>query len=195
MKRFSSVLFTVLLFSAFNLTASAATYNIDPGHSSVTFKIRHLFSKVTGNFNEFEGSIQYDSANPDASAAEAKIKTASIDTHVDQRDKHLRSADFFDAEKFPEITFKGTKYTKTSETAGKLEGVLNLHGVEKPVMLDVEIHGSGKDSSGKQRAGFSGTTKIDRKEFGIIWNKALDAGSVMLGDEVEIQIEIEGVEA
>ena len=194
MRRFSLLAFIILLtFSLPALTASATTYKVDLDHSTVSFKIRHLFSQVHGNFREFEGTIQYDPAKPEDSKVEGKVKADSIDTNVPQRDKHLKSQDFFETVKYPELTFKSTKFTKTSDNAGQLEGLLNIHGVEKPVTFDVELHGEGKDPWGNVRAGFSANTKINRKDFGLTWNKTLETGGALVGDDVDITLDIEGL--
>ncbi len=175
------------------LRAEAATYAIDKDHSSVSFKIRHLFSKVQVLFNEFDGTVDYTPGQPETWKASATIQTASINTGHEKRDTHLRSADFFDAEKFPTITFKSTQVTDSTETSGKLHGLLMMHGVEKPVVLDLQIHGEGKDPWGNARAGFTATAKLNRKDFGIVWNQAMETGEVLLGDDIEITLEIEGL--
>ncbi len=171
----------------------AAHYEIDTAHSSVNFKIGHLFSKVNGTFNEFSGTVQYEPGKPEAWGTHAVIKASSIDTNNENRDKHLRSADFFDVEKYPEITFKSTKIESTGENTAKLEGTLSMHGVEKPVVLDLEIHGIGKDPWGNTRAGFTAKGKINRKDFGIVYNQKLETGNLLLGEEVEIILEVEGL--
>ena len=188
------------LLTLFALPASAATYAIDADHSSVTFKIRHLFSNVTGTFDKFEGTIDYEPDKPETWKAQATIQADSIDTRVEQRDKHLRSKDFFEVEKYPTLTFTSTKVTFNNARAvdataqrAELEGNLTIHGVTKPVVLDLVIHGVGKDPWGNTRAGFTATTKIDRKDFGLIWNKAVETGGVLVGDEVEITLEVEGL--
>ena len=173
--------------------AYAATYKIDPGHSSVGFKIRHLFSNVQGRFDQFEGTVDFDPQNSSAWATSATIQAASINTNMEARDKHLRSADFFDVEKFPAVTFKSTGMSDANQTGAKLNGALTLHGVTKPVTLDLQIHGSGKDMQGNVRAGFTATTKINRKDFGLAWNKAIETGGFVLGDDVDITIEVEAV--
>jgi polyisoprenoid-binding protein YceI len=182
----------IVLFTG-GLTAGATTYQIDRDHSGVTFKIRHLFSKVPGQFNQFEGTVDYTPGQPETWKANAVIQAASIDTGHEKRDAHLRTADFFDVEKFPTITFTSTKVTGVSGTSAAVEGLLTMHGVEKPVTLDVQIHGEGKDPWGNMRSGFTATTKVNRKDFGIVWNQALESGDVLLGDEVEITLEIEGI--
>jgi len=174
-------------------SAFAATYNLDVKHTAVSFKIRHLLSNVQGTFNEFEGQFEYEPGKPETWKAEAAIQTASIDTRLKERDNHLRSADFFDAEKYPTLTFKSTEVTSATATAAVVKGILTIHGVEKPVALDLKIHGVAKDPWGNTRSGFTATAKINRKDFGIEWNKALDTGGLLLGDEVEITIEVEGI--
>ncbi len=171
----------------------AATYAIDTEHTSVTFKIRHLFSQVSGSFNQFEGTIDYEPGKPQTWKTEAVIQAASIDTNVAQRDKHLRSKDFFDAEKYPTLTFKSTKVTEATAEGAKLQGDLTIHGVTKPAVLDLAIHGVGKDPWGNTRAGFTAKTKINRKDFGLDWNQAVETGGVLVGDEVEITLEVEGL--
>ena len=171
----------------------AAVYKVDPDHTTVSFKVRHLFSKVQGLFNKFEGTVDYEPGKPETWKTNGTIEAASINTNVPERDKHLRSADFFDVEKYPAISFKSTKVANATETNAKLEGLLTIHGVEKPVVLDLEIHGVGKDPWGNVRAGFTATTKINRKDFGLNWNEALETGGVLVGDEIEIVLEIEGI--
>lgn len=168
----------------------AATYKIDKEHSTVGFKIRHLFSKTQGRFDQFEGTIEYEPGQPESWKTEAAIAVASINTNVAQRDKHLTTKDFFDVEQYPSITFKSTAVTGGG---AKLEGVLSMHGVEKPVVLDLEVHGVGKDPWGNVRAGFTATLKINRKDFGLTWNQVVEGGQVLVGEEVEILLEIEGI--
>ena len=173
--------------------AAAETYAIDPAHSTVSFRIRHLFTQVHGVFRDFSGTIQYAPGAPDQWKAEATIQATSIDTRVEKRDTHLRSHDFFDVEQYPAITFTSTEVTDATAAGGKLHGVLSLHGVERPIVLDLAIHGAGKDPWGNQRAGFTATTTLNRKDFGIIWNEALETGELLLGDEVVITLDIEGI--
>ena len=176
-------------------SAWAATYRIDPAHTTVGFKIRHLFSNVRGTFNTFDGTVEYEPGKPETWKAEATIQAGSIDTAVEKRDAHLRSPDFFDVEKFPTITFRSTEVTDATDTGAKLHGVLSIHGVEKPVVLDVAVHGVGKDPWGNVRAGFTGTTTINRKDFGLAWNQTLETGQLLVGEEVEITLEIEGIQS
>ena len=174
-------------------SAWAATYVIDPDHSAVTFKIRHLFSNVTGTFNKFDGTIDYEPGKPETWKAQAVIQAASIDTRVDPRDKHLRSKDFFEVETYPTLDFTSTKVTDAAPGGAKLHGLLKIHGVEKPVVLDLQIHGVGKDPWGNTRAGFTATTRVNRKDFGLTWNKAVEAGGFLVGDDVDITLEMEGL--
>ena len=167
----------------------AAPYKIDKDHTTVGFKIRHLFSKVQGRFDQVEGTIEYEPGKPESWQVQATIQAASINTNVSKRDNHLRSKDFFDVEKYPTMTFKST-----AVKGDKLEGILSIHGVEKPVVLDLEIHGVGKDPWGNVRAGFTATTKINRKDFDLTWNQVLEGGQVLVGEEVEITLEVEGIE-
>lgn len=172
----------------------AETLSVDPAHSAVRFEIRHLFSTVPGRFNEFESTVTFDQAKPEDSSVEATIQIASIDTGNEKRDGHLKAADFFDAEKFPTLTFKSTKISQTGEKTGKIEGDLTLHGVTKPVTLDVEYLGMGKGMQGETRAGFNATTTINRKDFGLTWSKVVEGTSV-LGDEVKITVNVEATVA
>jgi polyisoprenoid-binding protein YceI len=175
-------------------TATQSTWDIDTAHSSVGFTVRHLvISKVHGRFVRWSGSLALDEANPGASRIEARIETASIDTNEAQRDAHLRSADFFDAEQHPEIVFRSTGVTKSGERDYRLSGELTISGVTRPVVLEVESLGTAKDPWGGTRAGFSARTSIDRREFGLTWNQALEAGGVVVGEKIEIAIEVEAV--
>jgi polyisoprenoid-binding protein YceI len=172
----------------------AETFLIDKDHTSVTFRIRHLFTKVNGRFDLFEGKVNFDPAKPEQTKVEGSIDTKSINTNVENRDKHLRSKDFFDAEQFPKITFVSTKVTDVDleEQAGKLHGNLTIRGVEKPVVMDVQFLGRGKDPWGNDKAGFSATTTLNRKDFGLAWNENVETGGLLVGDEVEIEIAAEG---
>ncbi len=173
--------------------AWAATYALDADHTTVEFKVRHLFSYVRGTFREFEGSFEYEPGAPKTWKARAVIQAASIDTRVEKRDHHLRSKDFFEVETYPTLTFTSTEVTDATPTSAKLHGDLTLRGVTKPVVLNLAIHGVGKDPWGNIRSGFTATTTINRKEFGLTWNKAVEAGQLLVGDDVEITIEAEGL--
>jgi len=175
------------------LPLSAETFSIDPAHSEVGFTIRHLVSNVRGRFNDFSGKINMDTKNLPASSVDFHVKATSIDTAVPDRDKHLRSADFFDVEKFPEISFKSKSIKATGKDSYAVTGAFTMHGVTKEITLPVTFNGTAKDPWGGQRAGFSTETTINRKDYGIVWNKALDSGGVLVGEKVELTLEIEAV--
>jgi polyisoprenoid-binding protein YceI len=163
-------------------------------HSSVNFSVRHMVvSKVRGRFTKWDGSLLMDEEDPSGGRVEVVIDAASIDTGVGQRDEHLRSGDFFDVEKFPTITFKSARVEQAGAGALKVTGDLTMHGVTRSVVLDVEYAGSANDPWGGVRAGFSATTKLDRKEFGLSYNQLLETGGVVVGETVEIAIEAEMV--
>jgi len=171
-------------------------WNIDVSHSGVHFTARHMmFAKVHGRFTRWSGTLEVDEQNPAASHVSAEIEAASIDTSEEKRDGHLRSADFFDAEKHPKITFKSTKVEAKGSAASRVTGDLTIRGVTKPVTLAVELLGKGKDPWGNERIVFSGSTSVDRKEFGLMWNQVLEAGGVLVGDKIDINLEIEAVKA
>ncbi len=173
------------------LPLRADTYSIDPGHSEVGFSIRHMVTNVRGRFNDFSGTVNMDPKNLPGSSVEFRIKATSIDTAVPDRDKHLRSADFFDVEKYPEITFKSESIKPAGKDKYNVTGTLTLHGVSKKVTLPVSFLGQAKDPWGGTRAGFETGTTLNRKDYGIVWNKALDNGGVLLGDDVKVEINIE----
>jgi hypothetical protein len=173
------------------------TWNIDPSHSTVGFTVRHaMISKVHGKFTDFEGVLVLDGENPESSTATLTIQATSIDTAAADRDAHLRSGDFFDVETTPTITFVTTSVTqKTDVGAYNLHGDLTLHGVTQPVIIEVEVQGVGQDPWGNTRIGLEGETEISRKDFGLEWNAALEAGGVLVGDKVTIKLDIEAVKA
>ena len=196
MTRPNRILLALVFLSSFPLAASAKPLKVDPAHTGVGFQIRHLFSNVPGRFDKFEGTIDLDPAAPEKTSIVGSIDAASIDTDNEKRDAHLRNEDFFHVEKYPKITFKSTKVTdvdKEKKTA-KIHGDLTMHGVTKPVVLDGAFLGSGPGPQGDQRYGFHGETTINRKDFGIAWNKALDAGGFVLGEDVKITIDVEAIE-
>jgi len=169
---------------------TADTYVFDKVHSTMGFQVRHLFSKVPGKFDDFAGKIQFDEANPENSTVEVKIKTASVDTGVAMRDKDLRSPNFFDVEKFPEITFTSKSVKRTGETSGEVTGDLTMHGVTKQVVLNVELLGKGAGMEGKTVSGWEAKTNLKRSEFGLSWNKMIE-GTQVVGDDVEIDLHVE----
>ncbi|MGD2115277.1 MAG: YceI family protein [Acidobacteriota bacterium] len=187
----------VLIAVAFAAPASAATtrtYAIDPAHSEASFQIRHMFTQVRGEFNDFEGTIRMDPESPAESTVRFRIEAASIDTDNADRDKHLRSEDFFWVEKHPVITFESESIRPVGEGRYAVTGTLTMRGVSKRVTLPVEMLGVGTDPWGNTRAGFSAETRLNRKEYDINWNQALDQGGYILGDEVDIEIHVEAVE-
>jgi polyisoprenoid-binding protein YceI len=185
----AAVLFAVSAFAADN-------FIVDKNHSEATFQVRHLVSRVSGKFDDFAGAISVDQQNPAVSSVEFTIKTPSIDTGVADRDKHLRSADFFEVDKYPEITFKSTSIKPTSrKNVYDVTGTFTMHGVTKTITLPVEFLGFAKDPRGNQRAGFSTHIVLNRKDYGINWNKALDAGGTLLSDDVDITVNIEAAKS
>jgi polyisoprenoid-binding protein YceI len=173
-----------------------AQWNLDTAHSSVNFSVRHMvISKVRGHFTQFSGTLDFDEARPQAAKLEVKVQTASVNTNDAQRDGHLKSADFFDVEKYPEMTYKSSAVEVVDKNHFRVQGQLTLHGVTKPVTLDVEYAGHGRDPWGGDRAGFTATAGINRKDFGLNWNQALEAGGVLVSDQVEITLEIQAVAA
>jgi polyisoprenoid-binding protein YceI len=170
---------------------AAETYTVDTSHSEVQFKIRHLVSRVSGRFNDFAGTIQIEQGKPGASSVAFSIEAASVDTKNEKRDQHLRQEDFFWTEKYPKITFESSSIEPAGEDTYAVTGTLTMRGVSKRVTLPVRFLGAAKDPWGNEMAGFSLTTTLDRKEYGIEWNKALDQGGFLLADEVEVEINLE----
>lgn len=193
-------IFVTMTLAAFVLVAAlpvlAADYSIDTSHSSVTFQIKHLaISKVKGAFTDFTGSFSYDPAKPEASSAVVVIQMASVDTGNEKRDDHLRNADFFEVDTYPNMTFKSTSVKMKNDEEGQVSGNLTMHGVTKPVTLDLEINGMITDPWGNERVGASLSGKIDRKDWGLTWSKAMETGGLVVADEVKISIELEGIKA
>ena len=180
----------LVLVLGFGTAAAQGIYTIDPNHSNVAFKVRHLVSKVVGEFTEFEGTITADFNNLDNCRVQFSIQSASIETRNEDRDNHLRSADFFDVEKFPEITFTSTKVTKIDKDSFAVAGILTMHGVSNPTTLTVDYLGE-MTAMGGTRAGYELSATLDRKDWGISWNRALDTGGFILGDDVEVNINLE----
>ena len=170
----------------------AADYVIDAAHTQIGFKAKHVVGKVPGRFTKFSGAFTYDPKNPKSWKAEATIDPASINTDSEGRDKHLKSAAFFDVEKCPAMTFKSTGISDLKDDHLKLSGDLTMHCVTKPVVLDVVVDGTGKDSWGNESASFTATATIARADWGISWNKTLDAGGVLVGEKVDLILEITG---
>jgi polyisoprenoid-binding protein YceI len=174
---------------------STSKWDFDLTHSSINFHVRHLMvSKVHGRFHNWGGSLELDDADPTRSHLDVTIDASSVDTKEDKRDAHLRSADFLDVDNHPNITFKSTQITKEGETY-KVAGNITIHGITKPVVLEVEGGEQVKDPWGGTRTGFSAKARLNRKDFGLTWNLALEAGGFVVGDKLEISIEIEAVRA
>jgi polyisoprenoid-binding protein YceI len=192
-----SVLALPALVLALSASGAAATYKIDPSHSGASFTVRHLMiSNVRGVFGNITGTVEYDPENPAASKVDASIDVSTIDTRQPKRDAHLKSADFFDVEKFPAMRFVSKRLIPASPGKLKLLGDLTLHGVTREVALDVEgPTPEMKDDRGTVRMGASATTRISRKDFGMTWNRALETGGIAGGDEVNINIELELIRA
>lgn len=171
-----------------------ARWKFDPAHSGTEFVVRHMMvSKVRGTISGIDGWLEFDAANPTNSKIEAHVDVRTINTQQPDRDGHLRSADFFDAENYPTLTFKSTKIEATSDTEGKVYGDLTIRGVTRPVAFDVEYFGSIQSLFGDTRAGFSGNVTINREDFGLTWNKALETGGVLVGKEVSIHVELQAI--
>lgn len=189
---------TLALATASVVSAAPVTYQVDQPHTEVGFDVRHFFSKVHGNFREFSGTIVFDAENPKNIRVDATAKSASVFTNNDRRDNHLRSGDFFAADSFPELSFKSTSVTANGKGKYKVTGDLTIRGITKQVTFDGEFLGAGAVGVGGQsmgtKAGFTATTVINRKDFGLNWNKTLDQGGVMVGDEVTITLAIEANE-
>ncbi len=171
------------------------TWTIDTAHSEINFTVRHMMiSNVRGQFERFTGTVDFVEENPAQSSVDVQIEAASINTREEKRDAHLRSNDFLAADQYPYLTFKSKRVEVVDETRGKIYGDLTIRGVTKPVVLDVEYSGMAKSPWGTMSAGFSATTKISRKEWGLEWNAALETGGVLVGDEIKINIELEIVQ-
>jgi len=192
MRRFVIAALTIAILGSPALSR-AATWTIDPAHTSAQFAVRHLMvSTVRGEFGKVSGTMNLDEQDPTKSAIEATIDTTSLNTRVAKRDEHLKSPDFLDVAKYSTMTFKSKKIEKVGDTKFKVTGDLTLHGVTKEVVLDVEGSPTPiKDPSGNPRIGGVATTKINRQDFGLQWNRALEAGGVVVGDEVSITIDVE----
>lgn len=171
-----------------------ATWTVDKTHSNIDFEVRHLMiSKVRGHFRDFDATLIIDEEQPERSRLTAEIDVASIDTSVEDRDTHLRSDDFFGADQFPKITFKSTRVERGDGKSFRLTGDLTIRDVTREVVLEGEFEGRIQDPWGKDRAAFSASVEISRKDFNVRWNQALEAGGVAVGDKVKISLHIEAV--
>ena len=173
---------------------ATSTWTIDPAHSIAEFSVKHLVvTTVKGRFRDLEGTLQIDEARPENSSVVAAIDVASVDTGVPDRDAHLRSDDFFNAEAYPKITFRSTRVERLNDTNYKLHGELAIRDVTRPVVLDTEFEGQVDDPSGSRRAAFTATTQISRDEFGVRWNQLIETGGAVVGDNVRVTLHIEVV--
>jgi polyisoprenoid-binding protein YceI len=171
----------------------ARTFAIDKSHSEVLFQVRHLVTKVRGRFTDFSGTIAFDPALPDRSSIAFTINAASVDTAAPDRDQHLRSDDFFAVEQFPAITFVSSRVTKKSGERYDVAGTLTIRGIAKEVTLPVIYLGEAKDPWGNARAGFETEITINRKDYGLLWNAALETGGFLVGDEVKVSVSAQAI--
>jgi len=184
------------VISASAVSAQAATWEIDKAHSTVGFSVQHMvITKVTGRFDQFEGTIEFDTTDLSSGTAEMTVQMASVNTDNERRDNHLRSPDFFDVEKYPTMTFRSTKVSAVKGDKFQLTGMLTLKDVTKEVTFDCTFNGMLTDSWGNVRAGFTAKGEIDRQDYHVSWSKVLDNGGLVAGDNVSIDIELELVEA
>ena len=171
---------------------AASTWTVDPTHSGAEFAVKHLMvSTFRGHFRSLEGTVQLDEDNPANSSVTASVDVASVDTQTSDRDVHLRSDDFFNAERYPKMTFRSTRVEQVDETNWKVTGELTIRDVTKEVVLDTEYEGRIVDPWGNERIGFTARTELSRKEFGVRWNSAIESGGVVVGDKVRISLNIE----
>jgi polyisoprenoid-binding protein YceI len=189
------MLFVMMVWFPLVVHAEPARWNVDPDHSTIEFRVTHMIvSKTTGRFMDYAGLIDMDAEAGTVKAIEATIKSGSVNTNHEKRDAHLRNADFLDVEHYPTIIFKMKSYKKTAEGYTAV-GDLTLHGVTKELTLVGQYNGATKDPWGNTRAGFSAEGKLNRKDFGLVWNKTLDSGGLVVGDEVQIRLDIECIKA
>lgn len=176
-------------------TTGTRTFAIDPSHSEVTFQVRHLVTRVRGRFSTFEGTIAYDAASPASSSVQFSVSTASIDTNEPNRDTHLRSADFFEVDVYPAMTFVSRRIETTSADAYVVHGDLTIRDVTQSIALPVTFLGAAVDPWGNEKLGFEAETTLNRKDFGLTWNAALEAGGFLVGDEVKVSLSLQAAPA
>ncbi|MBT34279.1 MAG: hypothetical protein CMO01_31830 [Thalassobius sp.] len=194
MKKIS--LFIALLFSGLVGAYAQTTWTSDPAHSSIEFNVTHMMiSEVTGKFDGFEAVLKSDKADFSDAKIEFTAQTSTINTGIDKRDEHLKSADFFDVEKYPTISFKSTSFKKKGGNKYELKGDLTMHGVTKPVTLEAKFNGTIKDPYGNTKSGFKVTGELNRTDFGLNWNSALETGGVVVSEEVEIDANIQVIKS
>ena len=188
-------LFGVMAWFPFVVHAEPARWNLDPDHPTIEFRVAHMIvSKTTGRFTDYAGFVDMDAEASTVKAIEVTIKAGSVNTNHEKRDAHIRNVDFLDVEHYPAITFKMKSYKKAAEGFIAV-GDLTLHGATKEVILTGQYNGATKDPWGNTRAGFSAEGKLNRKDFGMVWNKTLDSGGLVVGDEIQIRLEIECIKA
>jgi len=186
--RFAALAVAVALASP---ALAADTYQFDKAHTTVGFQVRHIFTMLGGKFQDFSGTIKVDRAKPESSSVEFTIQAASIFTNEPKRDEHLKSPDFFDVASHPTITFKSTSVKPGANNVYQVTGDLTMRGVTKSITIPVTFLGEGKDPWGNEKIGFETSTTLNRKDYGINWNKTLDQGGVLVGDEVKVQVSVE----
>jgi len=187
-KRFAVLAATLALASP---ALAADTYQFDKSHTTVGFQVRHIFTMLGGKFQDFSGTIKVDRAKPESSSVEFTIQAATIFTNDPKRDEHLKTPDFFDVASHPTITFRSTSVKAAGKDVYDVTGELTMRGVTKQVTLPVTVLGEGKDPWGNEKMGFALATTLNRKDYGINWNKALDQGGLLVGDEVKVEISVE----
>jgi polyisoprenoid-binding protein YceI len=185
----AAVLATALALASPALAAD--TYTFDKAHTTVGFQVRHIVTMLGGKFQDFSGTLQVDRARPESSSVEFTIQAASISTNDAKRDEHLKSPDFFDVAKYPTITFKSASVKPAGNDVYQVTGELTMHGITKTITLPVTFLGEGKDPWGNEKMGFEIATTLDRQDYGVSWNKTLDQGGVLVGDEVKVQVSVE----
>lgn len=175
---------------------ASVDWTIDTSHSSIGFAVRHMvFTKVHGTFDTWRGTITVDENDPTVVGLDIRIETASIDTHDEKRDAHLRSADFFDAEAYPEITFTSSRTKDIRRSSFRLAGDLTMRGVTREIVLEAEYLGEARDPWGKDRIAYSAKATLDRTEWGLVWNAPLEAGGFLVGDTIEVEFDVQAVRA
>jgi polyisoprenoid-binding protein YceI len=175
---------------------ATTTWQIDAAHSDIGFAVKHMMiSTVKGRFTDVSGTVAFDEADAAGSSVDVTINAASVDTRQEQRDTHLRSADFFDVENYPALTFRSRRVESVGSGEFRVVGDLTIRGATREVTLEVADEGRGQDPWGKERAGFSARTVIDRRDFGLTWNAALEAGGILVGNDVKISLEVQAVKA
>ena len=189
--RFRTILLSTILSLSIAAPAWAETFKVSRQETLLSFRVRNVFSHTNGTFRDFQGTIEFNKDKPELSSASGEILVDSIDTGFAMRDDHLRSKELFDVEQYPKITFKTIKAVKLTETTGKVEGLLTIHGIEKPVTLDLVLHAMDTDLSGRTHLSFTATGTLNRKDFGLKFNDILETGHILVGSTIEITVSVE----